>query len=483
MNPNPDIACDPAVVGKTAVASSRRPLPLMRRLVRGGRIESRRRRYLLAAGLGIAAVWGMAGAYLTLTPPSYTSAFTLILPGTGAGSSLNLERLGQASTTSAGAFASPELSPTENYRKMIINERVRQTAADLAGEPLEAFPMPKVELSDQTKLISIKVVGRAPEQAAVRAEALRMAFLRVLDALRADEIAARDSAYRTMLVGYKTRLNETRQRLIEHEASTGLISLDQYSTIVASVERLRDQVRDVEAKLAHMGAGVTELTRLLGTTVELATVAMTLRADPLFQALVEQSAKIDAEITTLTGIRGQNNPRVVDLQAESSSTTSRLAARALELTGLKRADVLKLRDIAVREERARLFERLIGQIADTHAMTAMHAKLTAQIKVEQARVLELAPHASLLDDLKRDVQVAEAVFSTALARIDTSKADFFASYPMVQTLEPPSMPKRPSGPLPLLAVAGGMVATVLILIALGLAWLRLRLLRKILKSV
>ncbi len=483
MNPNLDVTYDPAVVAEGTEASPRRPLPLMRRLTRGGKMESRRRRYLLAAGLGIATVWGMAGAYLKLTPPSYTSAFTLILPGTGAGSSLNLERLGQASTTSAGAFASPELSPTENYRKMIISERVRQTAAELAGESLEGFPVPKVELSDQTKLISIKIVGRAPERAATRAEALRAAFLQVLDALRTDEIAARDTAYRTMLVGYKTRLNETRQRLIDHEASTGLISLDQYGTIVASVERLRDQVRDVEAKLAHMRAGVAELTRLLGTTVELATVAMTLRADPLFQALVEQSAKIDAELATLTGTRGQNNPRVVDLQAEGASTTARLASRALELTGLKRADVLKLRDIAVREERARLFERLIGQIADTQAMAAMHSQLTAQITVEQARVLSLAPHASRLDDLKRDVQVAEAVFSTALARIDTSKADFFASYPMVQTLEAPAMPTRPSGPLPILAVAGGMAATVLIFIALGLAWLRLKLLRKILKSV
>ena len=103
----------------------------------------------------------------------------------------------------------------------------------------------------------------------------------------------------------------------------------------------------------------------------------------------------------------------------------------------------------------------------------MHSQLTGQITVEQARVLSLAPDASRLDDLKRDVQVAEAVFSTALARIDTSKADFFASYPMVQTLEAPAMPTRPSGPLPILAVAGGMAATVLIFIALGLAWLRL----------
>ncbi len=87
-----------------------------------------------------------------------------------------------------------------------------------------------------------------------------------------------------------------------------------------------------------------------------------------------------------------------------------------------------------------------------------------------------------LDDLKRDVQVAEAVFSSALARTDTSKSDYFASYPMVQTLEAPEVPQKPSAPLPLLAVAGGIAATILIIAALVLTWIRTALLQRILKS-
>ena len=115
-------------------------------------------------------------------------------------------------------------------------------------------------------------------------------------------------------------------------------------------------------------------------------------------------------------------------------------------------------------------------------MSAMRERMTAQIATEQARVLALAPAASHLDDLKRDVQVAEAVFSSALARIDTSKADFFASYPMIQTLDPPLMPRRPSSPVPVLAVAGGLGASFFIIAALVLTWLRIGLLQRILKS-
>lgn len=454
----------------------------IRRVIRGGCVDSRMRRYVITGAISCTAAWAVSFGYLELTPRSYTSAFTFVLPGTGAGSSLNLDRLGQATTTSTSPFASADLSPTENYRKMLLSKRLMTAAADTLGEPVDSFSLPKVELSDQTKLIAVKVTGHTPHQAVARANALRNAFQQMLDSLRSDEIQTRDAAYRNMLAGYKAHLNETRQRLIEHEAATGLASIDQYSTIVASVERLRDQLRDVDAKLANMHAGVGELTRLLDISAEAANFAMILRGDPQFQALLDQLAKEDAELATLTGTRGQNNPRVVDLQAERASTAARISMRITELTGSKRQDVLKMRDLSIRDERARLFERLMGQIADTEAMTAMRTQLKLQLDIEQVRVVSLSQAASRLDDLKRDVQVADAVFSSALARVDTSKSDFFASYPIVQTLEEPELPLRPSSPLPLLAVAGGLAASLLTLAALVLTWLRTALLQKILKN-
>jgi uncharacterized protein involved in exopolysaccharide biosynthesis len=227
---------------------------------------------------------------------------------------------------------------------------------------------------------------------------------------------------------------------------------------------------------------VAELTRLLGTTPELATHAMVLRADPLFQALLETLAKQEAELATLAGIRGQANPRLQDAAAERASVLGKLAERGTELTGLKRAEVLKLRDVSLRDERARLFERLVSQVTEVTSLAAAQQQLAAQSIAEQARVIRLADEASRLENLRRDVQVAEAVFTSSLARIDTSKSDFFASYPMVQTLEAPLLPTRPSSPQPLLAFAGAVGATFLILATLVLSWLRLALFRKILKN-
>lgn len=453
---------------------------LRRRLVFGGRRDGRGRRYIAVLLLGLAAIWGGAAAYLTLAPRSYTGRFVLVLPGTGAGSSINLESLGQAVSTSASAFSSPDFSPTQNYRRMLLSQRVLGDAAAKLGMDERAFPTPRVDLADLTKLIAVSVPGPTPEVAEQRARVLQETFLRLLDELRRQEIETRDLAYREMLAGYQARLDQARQRVIAYQAETGLVSLDQYGAIVAAVERLREQLREVNAKLAESRGTTQQLVALLGSTPELANAALLLRADPIAQELLSQLAKQETEIATLGGTRGAANPRLADAQAERTNTIRRLAERVEDVTGSRPANVLRLRDLSLREERARLFERLVGAMADQYGLDAMQRQLATQIEAEQRRSLDLSGQASRLDALRRDLQVAEAVFSSALARIDTSRADIFASYPMLQTLEAPSLPRRASSPLPVLAMAGGVGASFFLVLGLGLTWLRAALLHRIL---
>lgn len=470
--------CVPSPTDRTAGFGHK----LRRRLALGGAQQGRGRRYLVAALAGLAVIWGAAGAYLTFAPRRYTGQFVFVLPGTGAGSSVNLESIGQAVSTSASAFSTPDYSPTQNYRRMILSRRVLDDTAAALGMAPAAFPTPRVELADQSKLISVSLTAATPDLALERAEALRRTFLGVLDTLRQEEIETRDQAYRATLVGYQTRLDAARQRLVRYQAETGLVSLDQYGSIVAAVERLREQLREVEGRLAQMRANTEGLLRISGSSPELANAALMLRADPIAQELLTLLARQEAELTALGGTRDRGNPRVQDLSAERTSTLRRLAQRVEDVTGTRPGNVLQLRDLGLRDERARLLERLLTQQAELQGLEGSRAALEAQIAREQARSRELAAQASQLDELRRDVQVAEAVFSSALARIDTSRADIFASYPMLQTLEAPQRPERPSSPLAILAIAGGAAASFFLLMALGLTWLRTALFQRMLRS-
>ena len=454
---------------------------LVARFVRGGAAAGRFRRYIVTGLLGSAMIWGLAITYLIAAPKTYTASFTFILPGTGAGASVNLDNIGQASSESSSPYSTPDMSPTENYRQILLADRVLSAAARKVHLPVTAFPTPRIELAQQTKLIIVSVVARRPQLARDEAEALRTAFLTTLDALRSDEIRVRDAAADDSLAGYRASLDQARLRLLNQEIKTGLVSISQYDDMVMAIGHLRDQLRDVEVRLSQTTASIAQLTKVLGTTPEAANQAMLLRADPFFQTEVDQLAKDDAQIASMNGTLGNQDPQLFDLRAQRDSLQALLVARGAELTG-RRKSVLRSPDLSPSDERARLFERLIGELADQSALAAMRATLAGQIIDSQQHVVSLAQDAAYLNDLTGAVQVAQAVFSSALARIGTTKADFYTSYPLVQTLEMPTVPIHPSSPVKMLALAGAFAGTFFLTLALVMTWLRTHLLQRILRS-
>ncbi|MEM6496173.1 MAG: hypothetical protein AAF709_05550, partial [Pseudomonadota bacterium] len=76
-----------------------------------------------------------------------------------------------------------------------------------------------------------------------------------------------------------------------------------------------------------------------------------------------------------------------------------------------------------------------------------------------------------LDDLQRDHQIANAVFSSAVARIDTTTSDIYASYPLLQVLDPPTLPDSPSSPNILIAVLAAVGGSGLAIAGWFFAWL------------
>ena len=127
---------------------------------------------------------------------------------------------------------------------------------------------------------------------------------------------------------------------------------------------LRAAKRDTDSRMANLRAGIAELSRQLGISVEQANIAMTLRSDPYVQSLSEQLAKQTTELAVLTSTHGPNAPRVMDLNAEKAAVTGKLIARGIELTGNKQFNAAQARDLNVYDARARLLERLIGAVSD-----------------------------------------------------------------------------------------------------------------------
>lgn len=442
----------------------------------------RYRRYIMALAGPLALVWALAIGYIALAPDRFDSRMTLILPGTGVGASMNLESIGQASTNTSSAFSSPSLSPTENYKRLLMSDVVLRDAASIADEDADGFPKPSIKLIDQTNLIELRVSAGAPEQAQRRMQAVQQAFNTALDTLREDEARAREEADAARIAELESKVDEAQQALLDFQGRTGLVSLDQFAGRITALDQLKANERDRRVRVAETSAATSRLSATLNITLPQARRAMQLKADPEFQELLGRYARISGEHAERSGTLGDAHATIEELSAELTSLRSSLAERGGDLTGLAGETVIELADLSVSNTRENLFASLSERDSDRTGHGAALAELRRQIAAQSADSEEQVAQAAELAGLLRDLRVAEAVFSSALAQLDTNKSDPFASYPLVQTLEAPSLPRAKSAPSPLLVIAGAIGATVFILIGFMLLWLRQPIIRRLLPN-
>lgn len=453
----------------------------LKRMITGGRVNDLGRLppYAGIFLLGAAAIWAPITGYLATAPERFTSSMSLILPGAGASASVSLNEIGQASSHSSSPFSSSSVSPTETYKRLIGADRIVAHAADKMGLTRQGFGEPRVELVDQTGLIRVQVTGDTAQDAQARGDSLIAAFFAELDALRADEINARETSGEGAIVQYRRDVAETRVQIKALQRETGLISAAQYKSLVVQTDELEQRLEDLTTRLNEQNQGAAALEAALGLTPVLAAATLKLHADSEFTSLTQEMARQAAALAEAKGRYGPNHPQVADARAQYAAARGAARSRAALITRLLPEDLERL-DLAPIGGRGGLLAQLVERDTARAAIEAELTSLRARLKADQAKLAALLEPAAKLEDLQRDFQVAEAVFASAMARAQTSKSDLYASYPLVQVLENPSLPERPSSPRKTLAIAAGIAATMMLLMGLALGWIRRPLLSKLL---
>lgn len=467
-------------VGKMSVVRTPRKNLSLRRLLSGGRLTDfgRLPRYLAFFCLGATFIWAPITGYLINAPLRYSSHISLILPGSGASASINLNDIGQASSYANSAFSSNSVSPTETYKRLIGADQILTAAAESLDISRTILGKPKITLVDQTGLIHIEMTGASPEEARNRSSAVLAAFLLELDALRIDEQSAREFSSKGAIENYVDSVRETRAVISALQAESGLMSSGQFNEQVAANDQLVVGVRELGAELERQAAKVNSLEITLGLTTATAATTLKLFADAPYLALLENFAIYETELAEARSHYGPRHPKVQSTRDARDETLAEAFARAIEVTGLSQAEIANI-DRAPFGERAKLLSNLVREEVLRAGLEREYATLTRALKAETVRLGNLAPVAAELEDKQRDFAVAEAVFASAVARTQATKTDVYASYPLVQILENPSLPDSPSSPRKKFAILAGLAATFMLLIWLSLAWVRAWLINKL----
>ncbi|WP_136442599.1 hypothetical protein [Pacificoceanicola onchidii] len=456
----------PLILSKPALWRAR---PSWARVLRGGRLRDAGRlpRYFLLTLASLIGIWGPISTYLASAPPRFTSHMSLILPGSGASSSVNLANIGQASTHANSAFASSAVSPTETYKRLLSADRIKRAAATRLGMTPQAFGAPQVQLVDQTAFIHIKMTGENAEAARARNAALLAEFMAEIDRLRGDEQDTRQTGGLEAITDYRASVTRTRADIAALRETSGLHSAAQYERLLDEADALRARIDLARADHARAASAVERLEGKLGVSAQAAARILRLNGDETYLSLMEAEAAAATDLAEAEARYGRRHPNVETAAAALATARARAAARTEALTGSA-----SLPERAGGAGRGALLTELVRQETERAGLYTQMQTLETQRLRQSAELERLAPMAASLEDLQRDFDVAEAVFASAIARTQSQRTDVYASYPLVQVLEDPTLPEKPSSPNRKLALAAGVAATVLLTVALVLGWMR-----------
>ncbi len=448
-------------------------------IARAKRMQFFRSPYLLVGTLCYALLCVMIIFYLQ-KDPVYSSNMALVLPGSGLSSSFKIDDVGTANTQTKSPFAGASFNPRVNYKEMLKSREVVSNAASKVFMEIEKFGLPKIKLTQQTSIIEVDVDASSGELAKEKAWALYHSLQDHLDVLRADEALRRDESIKSVLDQYRSRLNQTRNALVEFQERSLLVDQQQVSQYMSLLNETQSKILFAKAELKRKQDFVNQLSFDLGVSPSLAGKAFALQTDTQFRGHLKELDESAKEYSEFRSMWGQNHPKVKASEKRLAFAQKVAFKRSAAVLGDVIAEELHVINLSESSDRARLFGDLMDSYAQLQGKEAEVKELEfAQQKVDD-RLRVYARESKELERLQREYDLAEAVFTSAAARLEAGKSDVFASYPVVQLLTAPNTPIKQKSPSMKIAVLGGVAGFLFITTALLIVWQRSFLIRTLL---
>jgi len=362
-------------------------------------------------------------------PERYESKWSLILPGAGIGGRIDIDNIGSASAIVNSGFSSRNLSPKVNYKSIAQSTKVRNIAAINSNMNLSEFGMPQIKMVDQTSLLFFSMSSSNAETAQRKSWALYKAIQSEVSHLRSDEINRREIGIQEMLQTFSQKLNDAKAKLLAYQAQSNITTIAQFNRIPLLIEDMRINLLEIQAQKEQSYEEMMTLHRILGLTSKQASQLISLQADPLFNKLLEKQSEASSKLSEYTNKFGGKHQKVKQQTFAYESSTTAIKDRANKLIG--KQQWLKNIPLSNNPQRNELMQTLIIKKITYEGYKRKTAQLEKQISSYQKRIQEQTKNVSKLDELEREHQIAEAVFTSAVAKIDTGKSDIFASYPIV----------------------------------------------------
>lgn len=426
-----------------------------------------------------AMIWLPTLYYITRAKPVFETSWRIILPGEGVKSSIDVDSVGEAKTSEKSIFASRNFDPRSTYREIAGSSIVVSRAHDMAAlTGIEEFASPKIKVIPQTAILQFSLRRNDPETAQIHARIFMDSFDERVGELRLTELRSRKGAALDNVQSLRAQLQEKQRIKLALQREAGLFSEAEYKSIVESAGKRRNTLTEAEVELRNLVEKFRAFTHTLGIAPDVASQALVLKSDRLFQSLATAYVEATTKLAEIDGNFGKNYPDRVMTAARKDEYEARLVERIRVLTGAEPNNLSLMIDLTQSAERSELFAALVRMKADVAGQLAKVRELRAVVARTDAKTLDLADDADRVAAAIQEAEIANAIFASSLANADLSQTNPYASYPLYQVLDEPKLPGKPVAPKKLEAIAGATGATLLIITGFAALWYRRRVLRR-----
>jgi DNA-binding NarL/FixJ family response regulator/uncharacterized protein involved in exopolysaccharide biosynthesis len=434
-------------------------------------------KYLAIGAILNALVWLLAVVYLRLAPPTYTSKWGVKTIEADPGVELILPDGGKASSVPKSWEPPSNRDLRNDYVYIFSSPEVLKEAAAFLKISEDDYDEPRVTVDEENGIIAFEIDGQTPEEAQQKAIAFNQIVDRKIAKLREKELGRQEVNNQNTLEKARAKLTVAQQRLSEYQAKSGIDSDRQVENLTENIENLRRQQSELLAKQKGIGSRYERLDLdVKDLSSPQASDSYKLLADSVYKKQLEQYAIAKSSLTTLLNRFTPEHPIVQEKQKELTRTAAALETQASSVLG-RSVNIDTLAKIAplafdpqtalVRED---LQKELITNRAEWQKLQAQNAELAQQIAQLETRLRNMSQEKLQIDNLKRDVQVAEAVFASTLAKLDLNQENIYSVYPPLQLVNEPDIPEKPSNPNPTSVVLGGLAGSFLVTTGLALLW-------------
>ena len=469
-----------------------KPLLLLRRAQLGGLakwrsitsriVRHRLFRYGVLFVMGFTVIWIPALTYVLKSEDVYKSNWSIIIPGSGLGSSLNIDSIGQTTTSVASPYASSSVDPKVNYKAIILSSTVLGAAARAVDMTTKEYGKPLVKLIDQTAIMQITIDDNTAEMAHKKSLALFNSMERELNRLRKNERTMIDTSNTDQLGIYKQQVADSQQRLLNYQTSSQIASSNKLELSLSSIDRLNNRRSELQLDIASKSAQLLAIKEFTGLSNQEAIYVVKLQQDIVLRQLQASFSILYSEFLDRSSTLGARNPKVASIASKLDALTNAINERTTVILGnISKEFISKFSSVESSGSRNFYLDQISLSselIADANEL----AELDKLVDGLEVGIKTTTKSSARLDELTRAYKVAETIYLSTLAKQDLGKSDVFASYPMIQLLVPPRLPFEPEKLHRIFAIIGALMGSSFILLALVILWKREALLRKLSKK-